>query len=211
VKDLDPKDATTFGYGDEQAEAVTAGDRAGRLTVLGTVVFLGLPPATPASDGYLIVAYQMSEPQVLAVAEEVLRARSQPSSLGGLTLASSGADSATGSAARTITIAADIELTLTVHAGDEGTFEGVVRDRVAGASFVKAATAASKAAVLVADATGGSRTILWRPTPGTVAELHGAATEAQILAVAAALKPLDEGSWLQEAPAPAGATSTTAP
>lgn len=212
VRDTDPADSSSvaYGEGDAQAEVVTVSGRPGHLTVLGPVVLLGVPPDATVPDGLLLVGYQLSEPQVLRAAEGlqrggdgIWRATAPPD---GLALVSSGIDTTPGERNRTITISVGGDSSsgsssgggpagqaaaaeVVVREGDEGAFEGLLRDRVAKAQTVAAATLPGQPAALVTLAGGaGERSIVWRLTPTTVAELRGTISEAQILAVAAGLR-----------------------
>jgi hypothetical protein len=201
VRDTDAGDSNSVAYGEggDQAEAATVNGRPAYLTVLGPVVLLGVPPDATVTDGLLLVGYQLSEPQVLRVAEGLQRgadgtwrATAPPD---GLAQVSSGVDSAPSDRNRTITISpagatgGQAAVEVVVREGDEGSFEGLLRDRVAKAQTVAAATVTGQPAALVTLAGGtGERSIVWRVTPTAVAELRGTVSEAQILAVAAGLR-----------------------
>lgn len=195
VSDTDASDSQSVGYGEGSgAEEVSVQGRPGYLTVVGPVVLLGVPPSGDVDQGLILIGYQLSEPQVLLAADGL-----QPGADGTwtdtmppdeLTLAASGTDTAPGERQRTITIGGTTPATVVVNDGDASTFEGVVRDRVSGAANVSSVVVAGQPGVLIGAADPPSdRTIVWQPTPDTVAELRASVSEADIRAVAAGLQP----------------------
>jgi hypothetical protein len=191
VSDTNASDSQSVGYGEGSgAEEVSVQGRPGYLTVLGPVVLLGVPPSCDVEQGLILIGYQLSEPQVLLAADGL-----RPGADGtwtdtmppdDLTLAASGTDTAPGERQRTINIGGTTPATVVVNDGDASTFEGVVRDRVSGAASVSSVVVAGQPGVLIEAADPSTdRTIVWQPTPDTVAELRASASEADIRAVAA--------------------------
>ncbi|MEO7556208.1 MAG: hypothetical protein ABIV94_06350 [Acidimicrobiales bacterium] len=217
VRDLAPGDARSVSYGDDgdQTRTVTIGGRSGHVTVLGPVVLVGIAPSNGVEDGLLLVGFQLSEPEVLSFAEGLSRGAdgtwTSASPAGGLVAVASGVDTAPGESRRAITLRGEVEAIVEIHEGDAATFEGLVRDRISGSVSASISSVAGEPAVLLADATGTAQTMLWQPTPGTVAELRGAATSEQIAALAGALRPVHQDRWLQQARPPADPAPSAPP
>jgi len=150
VRDLVPGDARSVSYGDDgdQTRSVTIGGRPGHVTVLGPVVLVGIAPSNGVEDGLLLVAFQLSEPEVLSFAEGLSRGSdgtwTSAALPDGLVAVASGADTAPGASRRAITVRGEVEAIVEIHEGDAGTFEGLVRDRTAGSVSASVSSAAGE-------------------------------------------------------------------
>ncbi|MGH9188237.1 MAG: hypothetical protein ACRD0U_20915, partial [Acidimicrobiales bacterium] len=199
-------DGAGYGFGEQSPDAdqVQIQGTPAYLQVHDTVVWLGWPSG--GAGGVSLAAYGLPKDTVVAVADG-LRPRQDGAGWDtsalpdGLILVDD--DPQAWEAGRSTEVTWVDErghaIELFVNEGGESTFEGLVLDRVNSAVAVEAVTVLGRSGVLSSYA-ADDHAVIWRPNDATVAELRVGGSVEEARAALAAVRVVDEATWLAALP-----------